>query len=191
MNYYNNNARAFYDGTIDVEMDSLYEEFLPHLKLGSFILDAGCGSGRDALAFKALGFKVHAIDASNELALLAESLIEQPVEVTTFQKFQSKSSFDGIWACASLLHVPLAELPIAFNNLACNLKTKGPFYCSFKYGNDEVERDGRNFTNLNETLLEVVLQDSPLRILKTWQTPDLRQEREDEKWLNTILIKEK
>lgn len=191
MNYYDNNARAFYDGTINVKMDSLYEEFLPHLKLGSFILDAGCGSGRDALAFKARGFKVHAIDSSNKLALLAESLIEQSVEVTTFQKFRSKSSFDGIWACASLLHLPLAELPIAFNNLAGSLKAEGLFYCSFKYGNDEIERDGRNFTNLNETLLEIVLQDCPLRTLKTWKTSDLRQGRESEKWLNAILIKEK
>lgn len=189
MNYYDNNARAFYDGTVNVEMSSLYEEFLPHLKPGSFILDAGCGSGRDSSAFKTLGFKVHAIDASHELALLAENLIAQPVEVTTFQKFNSPHSFDGIWACASLLHVPLAELPLTLNNLANTLKPKGLFYCSFKYGNEEVERGGRKFTNLNETLLDVILQDSPLSVQKTWQTTDLRQGREDGKWLNAILIK--
>ncbi|HHC7385935.1 class I SAM-dependent methyltransferase [Vibrio parahaemolyticus] len=191
MSYYNQHAQEFFDGTINVEMESLYSQFLPLIKRGGDILDAGCGSGRDSKAFKELGFKVHAIDASEEIAKLAEKLISQPVQIITFQEFESEKSFDAIWACASLLHVPFNELPQSFLNLSKPLKEDGVFYCSFKYGNDEVERNGRQFTNLDESQLENVLANVPLSIKTTWQTGDLREGRESEKWLNAILIKER
>ena len=190
MNYYNQHAQEFFDGTVHVEMESLYSEFLPLIKKGGNILDAGCGSGRDSKAFKEWGFQVHAIDASAVLAKLAEELIGQPVQITTFQDFESDKCFDAIWACASLLHVPFDELPHSFLNLSKSLKNNGVFYCSFKYGNDEVERNGRKFTNLDESLLKSVLSNTPLIIKTTWQTGDLREGRESEKWLNAILIKE-
>lgn len=190
MSYYNQNAQEFFDGTVNVEMENLYREFLPLIDKGGYILDAGCGSGRDSKAFKELGFQVHAIDSSSVLAKLAEELIEQPVQITTFQDFESDKCFDAIWACASLLHVPLDELPHSFLNLSKPLKNYGLFYCSFKYGNDEVDRNGRKFTNLNESLLKSVLIDTPLAIKTIWQTKDLREGRESEKWLNVILIKE-
>lgn len=190
MSYYNQHAQEFFDGTINVEMESLYRQFLPLVRKGGDILDAGCGSGRDSKAFKQLGFQVHAIDASEELAKLAEKLIQQPVQIITFQEFESEKSFDAIWACASLLHVPFSDLPQSFLNLSKSLKEDGVFYCSFKYGNDEVERNGRKFTNLDESLLKSVLTNVPLSIKTTWQTGDLREGRESEKWLNAILIKE-
>ncbi|EGR2914409.1 class I SAM-dependent methyltransferase [Vibrio parahaemolyticus] len=190
MSYYNQHAQEFFDSTVHVEMDSLYREFLPLVQKGGNILDAGCGSGRDSKAFKELGFQVHAIDASAVLAKLAEELIEQPVQIATFQDFESEKRFDAIWACASLLHVPFDELPHSFLNLSKSLKNNGVFYCSFKYGNDEVERNGRKFTNLDESLLKSVLSNTPLIIKTTWQTGDLREGRESEKWLNAILLKE-
>jgi len=190
MNYYNLNAQAFFDGTINVDMVCLYNEFIPLIEKSSFILDAGCGSGRDSKAFKTLGFRVHAIDASQELAKLAEQQIKQSVQVTTFQKFDSRVQFDAIWACASLLHVPMIDLSVTFKRLADSLKAKGVFYCSFKYGDDEVQSNGRKFTNLNESLLQQVISGSFLKISKTWCTSDLRKGREQEKWLNAILIKE-
>jgi SAM-dependent methyltransferase len=189
MNYYNENASEFFEGTIDVDMSKLYSEFLPYLKEESLILDAGCGSGRDSKHFLSQGYKIHAIDASEELANLAEKEIGQSVEVTTFQNFSSEKTFDAIWACASLLHVPFEELPIAFTNLVQSLKSGGAFYCSFKLGGDEVERGGRHFTNLNETLLNQVIENTSLKILKTWIDGDARKGREQEKWLNAILIK--
>ncbi|MFS1463447.1 class I SAM-dependent methyltransferase [Vibrio lentus] len=190
MNYYNENASTFFEGTIDVDMSSLYSEFLPYLKTGSLILDAGCGSGRDSKYFLSKGFEVHAIDASDELAKLAEVQIAQAVEVTTFKDFTTDKAFDAIWACASLLHVPFEELSVSISNLERCLITGGSFYCSFKLGNDEVMRGGRNFTNLNEELLDQVLTNTSLRISKAWITGDARKGREEEKWLNAILIKD-
>lgn len=73
-------------------MASLYNEFIPLITKESLILDAGCGSGRDAKEFLNLGFKVYAIDASEQLGKLAEQQINQTVEITTFQQFSSPQS---------------------------------------------------------------------------------------------------
>ena len=187
--YYNENADIFYDSTVNVDMASLYQEFLPLLKPAGHILDAGCGSGRDSKAFLTQGFKVTAIDASAELADYATQLIEQPVIVTDFKSFKSENMFDGIWACASLLHVPFSDLKNTFSHLGISLKAQGFFYCSFKYGSDSSVRNGRFFTDLNETLLSELLLDTELEIEKYWITTDLRPGRSDEKWLNAILRK--
>lgn len=96
MSYYNQNAQEFFDDTINVDMSTLYSEFTPLLPANGLILDAGCGSGRDTKSFLENGFSVHSIDASKELAVLAEHLTKQPVEVTTFQEFGSQKQFDGV-----------------------------------------------------------------------------------------------
>ena len=187
--YYNTNAQDFYDGTINVDMDSLYKKFLPHIPESGTILDAGCGSGRDTLAFAKQGYTVQAFDASESLVKLASELTKQQVTQATFLEFTSETPFDGIWACSSLLHVPMDELTQTFIHLAQLLKTQGVFYCSFKYGDNEITRNGRRFTNLNETLLESYTQGTKLTIKETWITSDLRPGREAEKWLNVILAK--
>jgi trans-aconitate methyltransferase len=189
MNYYIERAKEFFEDTVNVDMTTLYQEFLPLLTPRGLILDAGCGSGRDTKAFIQKKFSVYSIDSSKELAKLAEDLTNQKVEITRFQDFQTNQIFDGIWASASLLHVPMSELSLSFKNLANPLKSNGIFYCSFKYGNEEIEYSGRNFTNLNESQLEQVISESSLEIHKTWCTSDLRKGRENEKWLNAILIK--
>ncbi|KGJ90473.1 class I SAM-dependent methyltransferase [Thalassotalea sp. ND16A] len=188
--YYNNNAQQFFSETVNVDMRSLYDIFLPLIPIGGSILDAGCGSGRDAKRFMDYGFQVYAFDASAELAAKATELLNQKVDVTTFQTLNLTQQYDGIWACASLLHVPKSELKEAIHNLANHLKGNGVFYASFKYGNTEREHNGRNFTDLNESLLgELVSQLKNLAIKETWLTGDNRPSRESEKWLNVILIK--
>jgi len=187
--YYQNNAQEFYDSTIDVDMQSLYSHFLPLIKIGGTILDAGCGPGRDSLAFIEQGFNVEAFDASNALAQLAAQLIGKEVAVDTFQTYQTMAKFDGIWACASLLHVSFLELPNVMQRLSERLNVEGVFYCSFKYGNEEIERSGRRFTNLNESRFEQLIKGLPLQIEKQWITGDLREGRESQKWLNVIMRK--
>ena len=187
--YYANHAQEFYDSTVEVDMQTLYRQFLPHIPDGASILDAGCGSGRDSKAFIDQGFDVEAFDASEELAALASQLMGKKVSVDRFQTYQSEKAFDGIWACASLLHVPLIELPEVFQHLTAMLKNGGVFYCSFKYGQEEIARNGRLFTNLNEDCLAQQIKGLPLLIEKQWLSGDLRAGRESEKWLNVIMRK--
>ena len=187
--YYRDNAQYFFESTIDVDMNSLYQFFLPMVKKGGKILDAGCGAGRDSKKFIELGFEVEAFDASEELAALASNLINKTVQVDRFQSYKNDKTFDAIWACASLLHAPHQELANVFKSLTALLKNKGVFYCSFKYGNDQVERNGRIFTNLTESSFAQLMIDLPLQVVKQWQTSDLREGRESERWLNVILRK--
>ncbi len=186
--YYTENAQAFFADTLAVAMDPLYARFLPHIPAGGHILDAGCGSGRDTRAFLDRGYRVTAFDASPTLAALAEHHTGRPVQVLRFQDLAWRREFDGIWACASLLHVPAAELPAALRRLVLALRPGGTLYASFKYGRGEREHQGRRFTDLDQAGLQALLSQVPdLRELETWITEDLRPGRAAERWLNTLL----
>ena len=188
LTYYNNNAQTFSDSTLNVDMSALYAEFLPHVKQHGHILDAGCGSARDAAYFKNQGFTVSAFDASPALAKLASNYLQQPVEIKTFQELECVNKYDGIWCCASLLHVPKAELPQVFLKLQNALKANGVLYVSFKYGTQERVYNGREFTDLNESALTALItHHTELEIIKQWQTVDQRPERESEVWLNALI----
>lgn len=189
VDFYNHNAKSFFDATKDVDVSSLMSHFLPLIPTGGHILDAGCGSGRDSKIFKSMGYRLCAIDASEELAAIASQHIGQAVEVCTFADFQYDYQLDGIWACASLLHVCPKDLPQIFSHLFSFLLKGGIFYCSFKYGSDDIERDGRHFTHCDETRLRHFLYGMNVSIHEMWCTVDLRKERENEQWLNAILIK--
>jgi 2-polyprenyl-3-methyl-5-hydroxy-6-metoxy-1,4-benzoquinol methylase len=186
--YYTENAQAFFADTVAVGMDSLYARFLPQIPPGGHILDAGCGSGRDTLAFLHEGYRVTAFDASPTLAALAEHHTGQPVQVRRFQDLAWRREFDGIWACASLLHVPAAELPEVLGRLALALRPGGILYASFKFGRGERDHRGRRFTDLDEAGLRTLLGQVPgLTELETWASEDLRPGRAAEGWLNTLL----
>lgn len=187
--YYQQQAESFFNNTFDVDMSPLYQQFLSSIPKGGHVVDAGCGSGRDSRYFSEQGFDVTAFDASSALVELAKKHTGLPVLLSTFSEFSVSKPVDGIWACASLLHVPFDELTASFKHLAKSLKTDGVFYCSFKYGAGEVTREGRHFTNLNEELLAEVLQGTGLTVDKHWQTGDQREGRDNERWLNAILVK--
>lgn len=190
LSHYEENADEFVESTVDVDMSSLYERFLPLIPSGGHILDAGCGSGRDSLAFLNAGFRVTAFDASKALAERAGRLIAQAVEVATFRSFHSDDLFDGVWACASLLHVPLIELPPAVANLAACTRVGGMMYMSFKLGSGERVFKGRFFTDMNAEGLAALLKTLPeLCPKETWISRDLRPGRESEGWFNAILVK--
>ncbi|VEB95321.1 Tellurite resistance protein TehB [Cedecea lapagei] len=187
--YYQTHAQAFFDGTVNVDMSSLYAAFTSRLSARAKVLDAGCGSGRDALAFTQMGFQVDAFDASSELVMLAREHSGLPVRQMTFADVDAQQEYDGIWCCASLLHVPFAQLPGTMQKLATALKPGGIWYFSFKYGDSEREKDGRSFTDINEARLTALLKDPPeLEIAEQWLTRDVRPDR-DERWLNVILIR--
>lgn len=187
--YYQIHAKAFFEGTVNVDMSSLYEAFTSRLPAQAKVLDAGCGSGRDALAFTQMGYQVDAFDASSELVALAREHSGLSVKKMTFADVEASEEYDGIWCCASLLHVPFAELPGVMQKLAAALKPGGIWYFSFKYGDSEREKDGRSFTDINEARLTALLKDLPdLEIAEQWLTRDVRPDR-DEIWLNVILTR--
>ncbi len=187
--YYQLHAQRFFSETVDVDMSELYRPFVAHLKPGARILDAGCGSGRDAKAFSEMGYEVEAFDASAELVELARQHTGLPVKQMRFEEVTEVERYDGIWCCASLLHVPLAELPGVMAQLAKALKPGGVWYLSFKYGSGEREKDGRRFTDMDEAgFAEVLSELSGIEVMECWQTHDQRPERDDS-WINLVLSK--
>ncbi len=105
-----------------------------------------------------------------------------------FEDIDWQRTFDGIWACASLLHVPAGRLPEVMARLAGALKPGGTLYASFKHGQGEREHKGRRFTDLDEAGLAAFLGEVPgLNPIETWVTGDLRPGRAAEPWLNALL----
>ncbi|KNC95674.1 class I SAM-dependent methyltransferase [Trabulsiella odontotermitis] len=189
IHYYQQNANSFFDATVAVDMSSLYAPFVAAVVPQGKILDAGCGSGRDSKVFLEMGFDVDAFDATAEMVALATNYTGLPVRQQSFADLDDHERYDGIWCCASLLHVDRGALPEVMQRLSRALKPGGVWYVSFKYGDGERLKDGRHFTDLNEAGLDALAAGLPdIRLSSTWQTQDKRPDR-DETWLNALLVK--
>ncbi|WP_058485472.1 class I SAM-dependent methyltransferase [Defluviitalea phaphyphila] len=188
--YYNKNAKEFFINTVKADMSSLYVFFLQYIKSKGHILDLGCGSGRDSLFFINNGYKVTAVDGSKEMAKLGSKFIKQPVLNIKFQEINFFEEFDGVWACASLLHINDSEIDDVLNRIYNSLKPKGIFYSSFKYGDKKEWRDGRYFRYHNEKSFNKLIQNHKgFELIKLDKTKDVRENRPNEYWLNAWLIK--
>ena len=189
IDYYNKHAEEFTASTFEVDMESLYQPFLAELLESTRILDVGCGSGRDTLAFKNKGYQVDAIDYSEELVKKASRLTGIPIKLKSFYEIDDYEAYDGIWACASLLHCERNHLKEVIGKLVSALKTNGVLYMSFKYGNGDREKDGRQFTDLDEVQAKALLEQfDNVQQIQQWITVDKRPDRQ-EKWLNLLLRK--
>ena len=190
LSYYNANAQTFLESTINVDFSSVQTKFLDKLHKDAFILDFGCGSGRDTKYFLDRGYTVEAIDGSEELCKLASIYTGIEVKHMLFQDLQEVDKYDAIWACSSILHLPYADLVDVMRKMVTALKDNGLIYTSFKYGTFEGMRNGRYFIDMTEDSLEKLLQDvDGLEVEETWVTSDVRPGRDEEKWLNLFLRK--
>jgi SAM-dependent methyltransferase len=189
--YYQREAVRYAAETVALDLSALHRRFTAQLYQGAYILDAGCGSGRDSLAFLQQGYRVHAFDASPEMARLASERLQQVVPVHDFGDLSDVSVYDGIWACASLLHVPVAELPAALGCLWRSLKPGGVMYLSFKHGHTERRAaDGRHFSDANESRLRAWTKHLPeLASVSCWLTQSARPGTHQE-WLNALLFRQ-
>ena len=186
IDYYNKHAEEFTTSTFEVDMKSLYQPFLAELPEGARILDVGCGSGRDTLAFKNKGYQVDAIDYSEELVKKATRLTGIPIKLKSFYEVDEYEAYDGIWACASLLHCERSRLAEVLEKMVQALKPNGVIYISFKYGDSDRDKDGRQFTDLDENQAEALLEQfDNVQHIQQWVTLDQRPDRQ-EKWLNLL-----
>lgn len=186
IDYYNQYADDFAEATLYVDMESLYQPFLAELPESAHILDVGCGSGRDTLAFKNKGYHVEAIDYSEELVKKATRLTGIPVKLQSFYEIDADQAYDGIWACASLLHCERSQLVEVIGKLISVLKPGGVLYMSFKYGNSDREKEGRQFTDLDEAQANDLLEQfDNVQQIQQWITVDQRPDKQ-EKWLNLL-----
>jgi SAM-dependent methyltransferase len=190
LEYYNKNAESFIAGTITVDFEQTQLKFVDKLKPGAYILDFGCGSGRDTKYFLSKGFKVDAIDGSEELCKRASEFTGIEVRQMLFQELDEVAKYDGIWACSSILHLPKRELEVVLEKMLIALKDNGVIYTSFKYSDFEGTRGGRYFTDFTiESFQDFIKMIHGVAIEEYWITGDARPGRGDEKWLNLLLRK--
>ena len=190
IDYYNLNAKKFIENTLNADMHITQERFLRLLTENRFILDFGCGSGRDTKYFLEKGYRVEATDGSSELCKLASAFTGIEVKEMLFQDLDASGKYEGIWACSSILHLPKKELLPVIRKMCDALKDNGVIYTSFKYGDFEGERNGRYFTDFTEDTFDKFIKVIPeLTIEEEWITSDVRPGRGEEKWLNLILRK--
>ena len=158
LNYYDDNAVEFAIQTVSIDIHNLYELFINQLPQRNkhYLLDVGCGSGRDANYFAKQGYEVTAIDASAELiqwahkAHMSSRISWVHLNLSSIEKQAWENKFTGIWACASLLHAPFLELPFIINSLLDTLTDDGVMYVSFKYGKGERVDEERFFCDMDE-----------------------------------------
>ena len=190
--YYDAHAEAYVQSTAELDLAELYGPFLACVAPGGHILDAGCGSGRDALAFREAGYQVSAFDASSRIVQLASVRLGQAVQLATFQTLEHEEAFDGIWACASLLHVPRVEMPDVLSRLRQALRPGAVLYASFKSGTEEGWEGERFFNRYTEDhLRSIIAEVGGLAIERVWLTGDVRPGRDEEQWINLMAHREK
>ena len=187
--YYNASATKFLEDSMEMDMNEFYEAFLERLPRTAVILDAGCGMGTDSLYFKDLGHYVIPMETSEEICTLAGENIGQSVLLCSFQDMHSKIKFDGIWACASLIHMCGEELRKIITRFNWYLKEKGVVYTSFGYGDFAGEREGQYCINLTEGMAHKLFTEAGFQIERMWTTDDMRVNHRGEKYLNIIAKK--
>jgi len=190
INYYDINAKEFVEGTLNVDFKATQDKFINKLPAKGYILDFGCGSGRDTKYFLAKDFNVDAIDGSIELCKIASEYTNIKVRHMYFNELSIVNKYDGIWACSSILHLSLDDLVDVFKRMSKALKDEGIIYTSFKYGDFSGERNGRFFTDMTEdSFAKLIANVDNLKVEEQWITADVRPQRGNEKWLNLILRK--
>lgn len=183
--FYDKNAEAYAAQAWGFDLAALHDRFLAHVPNGGHILDAGSGSGRDTFAFLHRGYRVTAFDGSVQLADLSAEATGQPTHVLRFDQVDWRRQFDGVWASASLLHVPAEDLPDALGRLARSLVPGGTLLATFQEGEGTVTRDGRFYQLVTPGDLRALVAADPLLELA-----DLRRDsdldRREVSWLQVL-----
>ncbi len=173
---YNKTAEEYYRIVTSFEVLPELEEFMNFLQPNDKILDLGCGPGHHSRVFSENGFQVTGIDLSKEMINIAKKEVPN-VEFIVMDILKLKfknSSFNGVWASASLLHVQKKLFQKTLKNLYNILSNKGVFYLSLKEGEgEEVIKDERYggvdkfYSYFTSDRIESLLKDVGFKLVKT------------------------
>lgn len=189
IDYYNANAEKYYKATVGVDFEQLRKKFASYLPENARIIDLGCGSGRDVKAFCNMGYQAIGLDASKELAEIAKDRLGIEVLVADMATWETDEPVDGIWCCASLLHLNDDDANKFFDNLQHNLKHGGVMFLSVKEGiTTGSDEKGRYMQNYTEKDLCEKIEQAGLNIIDIERSVD-KLGRDDFAWLNVYIRK--
>ena len=186
--HYDNNAESFWIGTKDHDVGQNIKSFLKALPQNKplDILDLGCGPGRDLITFKALGHKPIGLDGSKPFCRLANKHSDCPTLHQQFLKLELKeNSFDGIFANASLFHVPSQELPRILSELQYALRPEGVLFTSNPRGNAEGWQGQRYGYYMEFETNKVYLEQAGFKIVQHYYRPEGKP-KEQQPWLAIV-----
>ena len=187
LGFYDRNTDEFVAGTLAADMQEAQGRFMACLPRNAAVLDFGCGSGRDTRIFLDAGFRVDAADGSEEICRKASAYTGIPVRKMLFGELDARDRYDGIWACASILHLPRKELADVLRRIEAALKPGGVLYASFRYGDFEGVRHERFFTDFTEeTLRSFWSASTSLALFDLWISRDVRTDRQERQWINLL-----
>lgn len=187
--YYNQRAEEFRAGTRDHDVSQNIDALLRHI-VGQppfALLDFGCGPGRDLKAFAGLGHRVIGLDGAAAFADMARADSGCEVWHQDFLTLELPDGrFDGIFANASLFHVPGRELPRVLRQLHATLKAGGVLFCSNPHGpNVEGWNGGRYGAYLDLETWRCRLTDAGFVELEHYYRP-AGMPREKQPWLASV-----
>jgi SAM-dependent methyltransferase len=188
--FYESHADEYFERTVLADLSTFYERFLRHVKPGGLILDAGCGSGRDLKALHSHGFEVLGIDASPKLASIASKFSGVQCLPIRFEDISFRKRFDGVWACASLLHIPKRKIHPVLHRLDRSLIPGGALFVSLRLGQGEAfTDDGRFFAYYTCDEVRALFDKAGFLIDDLWVSQDTLPGREGIEWINVIALK--
>ncbi len=142
IDFYNKNHIIYYKKTYSIDMGDIYSRVRNRFKRGGFVLDAGCGVGRDTQYFIKHGYKVTSFDASQKMVDMCNQYPFAFCELLNFNEIDFPPKFDLVWACASLLHLKESEFKQAIYRLYKSMRHGGIIYFSLKKNiNVDKQRD--------------------------------------------------
>lgn len=170
--FYDADPEGYSEKTFGSDMSPTRDRFLAFLKPGCRIIDLGCGSGRDSLAFHRMGYAVTSVDGSEGMCRIARRNTGLEVRHLMFSELDYDAEFDAAWAFASLLHLPSSELPGILARIRRALVPGGVLLMSFKEGDFEGERDGRHYTDMMQGSLRSLAESNGFAVLDLWSDTD-------------------
>lgn len=188
LDHYDQNAEAFWEGTKDHDVRENYEAFLAPFPQGKSldILDFGCGPGRDLLYFHGLGHRPVGLDGS---AMFCDMARQRTRCQVLHQKFLSlnlpPAAFDGIFANASLFHVPSQELRRVLGELHETLRPGGILFSSNPRGNGEGWSGKRYGHYMEWVASRDYLQAAGFQVIKHYYRP-AGKPRPEQPWLAIV-----
>lgn len=186
--YYKKHNIEFINSTKNCDMHELYDRFESYLKDDSKkILDVGFGSGRDSIYFSKK-YNVYSLDPSIEFCEYGKSIGLKNIINKKIEDIDEIEVYDGIWACASLLHVSSKDIKDTFFKCYKALKNDGIMYVSFKYGDFEGIRNERYYLDMNESKFKEIIKDTCFIILEEFNSLDVR-DNNNTRWFNAIIKK--
>lgn len=142
----------YFEKTSQIDMSNNYNFFFKYFE-GRTILDLGCGSGRDSHYFIKQNYMVCSVDNSEHAKQFAKRKYNIDVDLMDIEQ-PIGGAFDGIWSCASLVHMNKEKIHEVLSGLKNNLTTNGIIYISLKYGEGTIESNNQIYYLYNESLVE-------------------------------------